>query len=119
MWPLSYSAEQISRRAVHWIVALCLSLLLTGCSGGDSLVDVQANGLPSVIKSSNDQREYRHLVLENKLEVLLISDAEAETSAASLSHQAQAAAVGFLSPVLCRLTALADRRGLYPFAPCC
>ena len=84
MWPLSYPAEQISRRAVHWIVGLCLSLLLTGCSGGDSLVDVQANGLPSVIKSSNDQREYRHLVLENKLEVLLISDAEAETSAASL-----------------------------------
>src|SRR5690606_31430378 len=37
-----------------------------------------------VIKSENDDREYRYITLKNKLRVLLISDAAAEKSAAAL-----------------------------------
>ena len=37
-----------------------------------------------IIKSNSDKREYRFLRLANQLQVLLISDAEADKSAASL-----------------------------------
>ncbi|HSC68543.1 MAG TPA: insulinase family protein [Cellvibrio sp.] len=39
----------------------------------------------SVIKSENDKRDYRYVVLENQLRVLLISDPATEKSAAALS----------------------------------
>ena len=38
----------------------------------------------NVIKSANDDRLYRHITLENKLEILLISDESAEKSAAAV-----------------------------------
>ena len=40
--------------------------------------------LSSIIKSKSDKRIYKHLTLPNKLQCLLISDAEADRSAASL-----------------------------------
>ena len=39
----------------------------------------------TVRKSPNDNREYRYLVLSNKLKVLLVSDTEADKAAAALS----------------------------------
>ena len=39
----------------------------------------------SVIKSPNDQRQYRTITLDNQLQVMLVSDPETEKSAASLS----------------------------------
>ena len=38
-----------------------------------------------VIQSPNDDREYRYLVLDNEMKVLLVSDAEADKAAAALS----------------------------------
>ncbi|KAK7013174.1 hypothetical protein SK128_000792, partial [Halocaridina rubra] len=38
----------------------------------------------SVIKSEEDQRQYRALILENELKVLLISDTTTDKSAAAL-----------------------------------
>jgi len=73
-----------SAKFIYWLSALCIVCLLQGCSSGDPAPDNQANSLSSVVKSPNDQRLYRHIKLKNKLDVLLISDSEAETSAASL-----------------------------------
>lgn len=39
----------------------------------------------SIIQSPNDQREYRSLTLENGLQVILVSDSEADKAAASLA----------------------------------
>jgi hypothetical protein len=38
----------------------------------------------NIIKSSNDKRDYRGLILHNKLKVLLVSDPTTHKSAASL-----------------------------------
>ena len=38
----------------------------------------------NIIKSPNDKRDYRGLILHNKLKVLLISDPTTDKSAASL-----------------------------------
>ena len=70
--------------AVHLVAALCTLVILQGCSGGDPVADSQGDSLSAVVKSPNDQRDYRHIKLKNQLDVLLISDPEAETSAASL-----------------------------------
>jgi secreted Zn-dependent insulinase-like peptidase len=85
----SVSILPFSGSANYWLavrlVAVALLLVVgQGCSGGDSASDSQANSLSTVVKSPNDQRDYRHIRLKNKLDVLLISDPEAETSAASL-----------------------------------
>ncbi|GIS19276.1 MAG: hypothetical protein CM15mP120_11920 [Pseudomonadota bacterium] len=39
----------------------------------------------TVRKSPNDHRDYRYLVLQNKLKVLLVSDTKADQAAAALS----------------------------------
>lgn len=39
----------------------------------------------NIIKSPNDKREYRGLLLNNKMKVLLISDATTDKSAAALN----------------------------------
>lgn len=62
-------------------VISCLSLAMFG-------LPCAASSLPSselmVVASENDRREYRYLQLDNKLQVLLISDPSAEKSAAAL-----------------------------------
>jgi len=82
-----------------WLVAVvCLfaSQLLSaqGSSVDGSSVPSSANSIfnatldlnttTSVIKSENDKRNYRYLVLDNQLRVLLISDPATEKSAAAL-----------------------------------
>ncbi|CAG2171463.1 unnamed protein product, partial [Oppiella nova] len=44
----------------------------------------QAESYENIIKSVGDKREYKGLVLRNGLKVLLISDVEADKSAAAL-----------------------------------
>ena len=41
----------------------------------------------NITKSPNDKREYRGLILENQMKVLLISDPKTDKSAASLGVQ--------------------------------
>ncbi len=83
-----------------WLAAIvCLfasQLLLAQGSNveGSSSVKSSANSIfnatfdlnttSSVIKSENDKRNYRYLVLDNQLQVLLISDPATEKSAAAL-----------------------------------
>ena len=55
-------------------------------SSSNSIFDatIDLNPATSVIKSENDKRSYRYLVLDNELRVLLISDPATEKSAAAL-----------------------------------
>lgn len=64
--------------------------VLTGCTSksSDSTMATDAMPLtpePAVIVSANDDRQYATLTLPNQLEVILVSDPNAEKSAASLS----------------------------------
>lgn len=58
-------------------VALVLALLLAGCAlvGGEH-ADIE--------RPAGDQRDYRHLVLDNGLKVLLVSDPDADKAAAAM-----------------------------------
>lgn len=68
-----------------WLAVLMAGLMIQGCSNETKKSDSSEMALVSeVIKSPNDQREYRHIRLKNQLDVLLISDADTEKSAASL-----------------------------------
>lgn len=62
-------------------VISCLSLAMFGLPCVAS--NVSPNDL-KVVASDNDRREYRYVQLDNKLQVLLISDPTAEKSAAAL-----------------------------------
>lgn len=53
---------------------------LTGCQS----TSPQTNAEMQIVKSQNDQREYRYLELNNGLKVVLVSDSEADKSAASM-----------------------------------
>lgn len=63
--------------------------LLSGCASSPEVLPEYQLTSPQVrddiIKSPNDSRDYRHLVLPNGLKVLLVSDPKADKSAASLS----------------------------------
>ena len=66
------------------------ALLAAGCAPTDSTTAQNAlttapEAVESVIKSPNDQREYRTITLDNELQILLVSDPSTEKSAASLS----------------------------------
>ena len=70
--------------------AALLLLSVTGCqsvgSGSDSADSANAVAERlSLRKSPNDNRDYRYLVLANKLRVLLVSDADTDKAAAALS----------------------------------
>ena len=54
-------------------------LLASSCSQSPTNAKVEVN------KSPNDDREYQYLLLDNKLKMVLISDPEAEKSAASFA----------------------------------
>ena len=60
-------------------VAVFILAMQQGCSD----YPVQ-NQFPEIVVSSNDSREYRHIRLENQLDVLLISDPSTDKAAASL-----------------------------------
>ena len=69
--------------ASFMLVGLAL-LVLEACSTAPQTAE-RAIVSKQIIKSPNDKREYRHLELENGLQVVLISDLEADKSAASLT----------------------------------
>lgn len=62
------------------LFALAFTLILVGCASFTS-----APASVVVETSDNDPREYRHVVLDNGLEVMLVNDANTEVSAVSLS----------------------------------
>ncbi len=64
---------------------LSLALLLTACESTPTTDSPDASADTVVTKSPNDARDYRFVVLDNGLRVLLISDMEADKSAASMT----------------------------------
>ena len=75
------------------LLRYCLWLglgLLAGCSGEQAVSVNTAEQAEYVIplSSPNDRREYRAFTLENRLRVLVISDPQAETAAASVDVNA-------------------------------
>lgn len=77
-----------------WLVAVVCLFVSQLLSAQNSSVQSSANSIfnaaldlnpaTTVIKSENDKRNYRYLVLDNQLRVLLISDPATEKSAAAL-----------------------------------
>ena len=72
------------------ITILIVIALLAACTAmplSDSRLDAGDSNTSNlaIIKSPNDDREYRYLVLDNGLKVVLISDLQADKSAASLA----------------------------------
>jgi len=70
---------------------LLVSLLLSACAG-DSLSPGSGVGIASadlgentVVKSPNDDRDYRYITLDNNLRALLVSDSTTDKSAAALA----------------------------------
>lgn len=66
---------------------VCVSLVfVNACNIAPRTATQQSNTLPSeIIKSPNDTRQYESIVLNNKLELILVSDPSIEKSAAALS----------------------------------
>ena len=59
--------------------------MLTACSSpSTSEVTPSSTQQTIITKSQNDQREYRYLILDNGLKVILVSDSKADKSAASI-----------------------------------
>ena len=71
---------------VLWISA---SLLLNACGSTDTTKSVTISTEPEpqseIVKSPIDNREYASIILDNQLEVMLVSDPSIEKSAAALS----------------------------------
>ena len=72
--------------------ALTSALILAGCSSSETqsnnaqvAAQSQQALAEQVVKSPNDERQYRVVTLPNQLEVMLISDPNTEKSAAALS----------------------------------
>ena len=83
--------NSVSRFARHlyWLLLCSACLLRSGLVAAQEDLAVPDDGpavtaVVDVIKSENDEREYRYLTLKNKLRVLLVSDADTEKSAAAL-----------------------------------
>src|SRR5690554_4694752 len=62
-------------RQPAWLTLCFLTLFISGCASFQQ---------ERVETSPNDPREYRHLFLDNKLEVLLISDPATDKAAAAM-----------------------------------
>ena len=76
-------------RHLYWLLLCSACLLRSGLVTAQEELAVLHDSATvvarvDVIKSENDDREYRYITLQNKLRVLLISDADAEKSAAAL-----------------------------------
>ncbi|SFC82989.1 insulinase family protein [Pseudoalteromonas denitrificans] len=74
------------------LVALCIAATLgmsalTGCSMTSNSISKSQQGAmqnSNIIKSDNDERDYRYIELDNGLKVALVSDITADKAAASL-----------------------------------
>jgi insulysin len=82
----SFLMNPVLFRARFLIVLFGLSLLLGACAAAPE-ADVAADEA-IVTKSPNDTRNYRALVLDNGMKVLLVSDPEADKAAASVDINA-------------------------------
>jgi len=73
--------------SINRFVLPLLVIVLAGCAGTTETGSYSptASAEVEVLKSPNDERDYRYLELENGLKALLISDAKADKSAAALS----------------------------------
>jgi len=76
--PIKNNVSVSRWRLAVWFVASFLAM------SGLAQAAIPLPAVQEVIKSENDNRLYRYLVLPNALRVLLISDAQADKSAASL-----------------------------------
>ena len=77
----------LSQYVIRWSLPLLLLVIisaLTACST-HSTAPMDAASSNGILKSPNDSRDYLAFSLENELEVLVISDPEADKAAASLS----------------------------------
>lgn len=74
-------------RARSLCAFFCLAFLLNACADAPFLTDASVPAA-TVAKSPNDTREYRALVLDNGMKVLLISDPTAEKAAAAVDVNA-------------------------------
>ena len=69
--------------AVPVCLIIVIMMLVQGCNGNQEQLSAQRS-LSQLVVSPNDQRQYRHIRLDNALDVLLISDPTTGKSAASL-----------------------------------
>ena len=69
--------------AVPVCLIIVIMMLVQGCNGNQEQSSAQRS-LSQLVISPNDQRQYRHIRLDNELDVLLISDPTTDKSAASL-----------------------------------
>jgi insulysin len=67
---------------ITFTIALSLILSLTACAG------LSSGAADTIVKSPNDTREYRAIVLDNGMPVLLVSDPDADKAAASVDINA-------------------------------
>ena len=84
-----FAGQQCSSSSVNFtrvfVRLMATVVLLQGCSSaGSPDMPITAATTGQVIKSPNDQRQYRHIQLDNQLDVLLISDPSTDKAAASL-----------------------------------
>ncbi len=80
-----YNTKKSAWLALMLAFALGFMCPALNAQGNDSPKVI--NNPLTVVKSENDQRDYRYLILDNQLRVLLISDPAAEKAAASLDIQ--------------------------------
>ena len=74
-----------SKKTLYYpIVSVFLMLLLQSCNSLTPLQKPSIADGKEVFKSNNDQRQYRHITLDNNLDVILISDPSTDKAAASL-----------------------------------
>jgi len=66
-----------AKRGIRSLLGLAVAIIMVACA------TIPATGLKPV-QSPNDENQYRYLVLENELQVLLISDPETRKAAAAL-----------------------------------
>ena len=78
--------KNIKLTLVATVIAATLGVsTLNGCTNTDNTTNtVQQVETTNIIKSQNDQREYRYIHLDNGLKVVLVSDSKADKSAASI-----------------------------------
>jgi len=77
------------RTMIFTLFSLGAISLLAACDqeskAPETAAPATAESSISITKSPNDNRQYRYLVLENKLQVLLVSDPDTDKAAASLT----------------------------------
>lgn len=80
-WLLSFVERYGYRQAFVCLVLPLILILFSGCSVVGPNVGDPAE---KIIKSEYDKRSYRSLILQNRMQVLLISDPETDQAAAAL-----------------------------------